>query len=72
MNPIHGEIADVFSGPEALLGKIRAKGALKIVSLELLTDPAPGDRVLAGEGVAIGKVDAAVTKEIIYVPGHPR
>ena len=72
MNLIYGEIVDVFSGPEPRLGKIRVGGAMKIVSLDLLTDPAPGDRVLMCEGAAIGKVDAPISKEAAYVSGHTR
>jgi hydrogenase maturation factor len=72
MNLIYGEIVDVLPGPEPRLGKIRVSGAIKIISLGLLTDPAPGDRVLICEGVAIGKVDASVPKENAYVPGHTR
>ena len=72
MNLIYGEIVDVFSGPEPRLGKIRIGGAMKIVSLDLLTGPAPGDRVLVCEGAAIGKVDAPNPKEAAYVSGHTR
>ena len=62
MNLIYGEIVDVFSGPEPRLGKIRVGGAVKIVSVDLLKDPAPGDQVLICEGVAIGKVDKSTPK----------
>ncbi len=48
------------------------KGALKIVSRDLLTDPTPGDKVLVCEGVAIGRIAETTPKEITYVPGHPR
>jgi len=72
MNLIYGEIVDVFSGPEPRLGKIRISGALRIISLDLLTDPAPGDKVLVCDGVAIGKVDGAALKEKTYVPGDTR
>ena len=72
MNLIYGEIVDVFSGPEPRLGKIRVGGAVKTVSLDLLTDPAPGDRVLVCDGMAIGKVDAPIPKETAYVSGHTR
>jgi len=63
MNLIYGEIVDVFPGPEPRLGKIRVGGAVKIVSVDLLTDPIPGDKVLICEGVAIGKVDESAPKE---------
>ena len=63
MNLMYGEIIHVFSEPEPRLGKIRVCGAVRIISLDLLTDPAPGDRVLVCEGVAIGKVDESAPKE---------
>ncbi|MCE0522592.1 MAG: HypC/HybG/HupF family hydrogenase formation chaperone [Methylacidiphilales bacterium] len=72
MNLIYGEIVDVLAGPETRLGKIRIGGAVKIISLDLLTDPVPGDKVLVCEGVAIGKVDGPASKETAYVPGHTR
>ena len=72
MNLIYGEIVDVCPGPEPRLGRIRVGGAVRIVSLDLLTDPAPGDNVLVCEGVAIGKVDGSIPKETTYVPGHSR
>ena len=72
MNLIYAEIVEVLSGPEPRLGKIRVSGAVQIVSLDLLTDPLPGDRVLLCDGVAIGKVQEPATKETGYVSGHPR
>ena len=71
MNLIYGEIVDVFSGPEPRLGKIRVGGAVRTISLDLLTDAAPGDTVLVCEGVAIGKVDS-LPKKASYVPGDTR
>jgi hydrogenase maturation factor len=72
MNLIYGEIVDVFSGPEPRLGKVRVCGAMKIIPLDLLTDPTAGDKVLLCDGVAIGKVDEGAPKEKAYVPGHTR
>ena len=72
MNLIYGEILDVFSGAEPRLGKIRVRGAVRTISLDLLTNPAPGDTVLVCEGVAIGKVDGPISKEATYVSGHTR
>jgi len=72
MNLIYAEIVEVLSGPGTRLGKIRVNGAAKIVSLDLLTDPAPGATVLLCDGVALGKVDEPTTKETGYVSGHPR
>jgi len=72
VNLVYGEILSVFSGPEPRLGKIRVGKAIKKNSVDLLTDPQPGDKVLICEGVAIGKVDESVAKETTYVPSHTR
>jgi len=72
MNLVYGEIVDVFPGPEPVLGKIRVNGAIRKISLDLLTNPSPGDKVLICEGVALAKVDEAASKENSHVPGHPR
>ena len=72
MNLIYGEILDLSSGPGPRLGKIRVGGAMKLVPVDLLTDPAPGDRVLICEGVALAKVVPSAPKENAYVSGHPR
>ena len=72
MNLIYGDIVDVFSGPEPRLGKIRVGGAVRIISLDLLTDPARGDRVVVCEGVALGKIEGPISKETAYVSGHTR
>ncbi len=72
MNLMYGEIVDVLPGPEPRSGKIRVRGAVKIISIDLLTDPRPGDKVLVCEGMAIGKVDRSIPSEDCYVPGHTR
>jgi hydrogenase maturation factor len=72
MNLTYGEIVDVSPGPEPRLGKIRVGRVMRTISLDLLTNPAAGDRVLICEGVAIGKVDGLTPKEIDYVSGHTR
>ncbi len=72
MNLVYGEIVDVLPGPELRSGKIRVRGAVKIISVDLLTDPRPGDRVLVCQGVAIGKIDEPAAPENSYVPGHTR
>jgi hydrogenase maturation factor len=72
MNLIYGVIVDVFSGPEPRLGKVRVGKAVRSISLDLVADPTPGDKVLVCDGVAIGKVDAAIEKETAHVPGHSR
>jgi hydrogenase maturation factor len=63
VNLVYGEIVDVFSGLEGQLGKVRVGGAVKIISLDLLTDPEPGARVLVCDGIALGKVDDTASKE---------
>jgi hydrogenase maturation factor len=72
VNLLYGEIVDVSPGPEPRSGRIRVGGAVKIISVDLLTDPAPGDKVLVCEGVAIGKIDDSISPEDSYVPGHTR
>ena len=71
MNLVYGEILSVFSEQESRLGKIRVGKAAKIISVDLLTDPKPGDKVLVCEGVAIGKVDESVVKETICAWPYP-
>ena len=61
MNLVYGEIAEIFSADGQRLGKVRVGGAAKIISLDLLTDPQPGDKVLVCEGVALGKVEDPVS-----------
>ena len=72
MNMVFGEIVTVSPGSEPLLGKIRVNGAIRIISLDLLTNPAPGDKVIVCEGVALAKVDETPSKENSHVSGHPR
>jgi len=57
VNLVYGEIAEILPERGQRLGKVRVCGAIKIISLDLLTDPTPGDKVLVCEGVALGKVD---------------
>jgi hydrogenase maturation factor len=61
VNLIYGEIAEILAERGQRLGKVRVDGAVRIISLDLLTDPAPGDKVLVCEGVAIGKVEKPAT-----------
>ena len=67
MNLIYGEIADVFIEDGLRMGKVRVGGAMRKVTLELLTDAQPGDRVLLCDGVAISKEE-----ERHHVSGYPR
>lgn len=72
MNLVYGEIVEVFHGAELRLGRVRIGKALKEVSLDLLTNPAPGETVLLCEGLALSKVDSRIPTEVNYVPGHSR
>ena len=72
MNLVYGEILELVPEERQLLGKIRVGGALKKVSLDLLTGPAPGDTVLMCEGLALSKVEPSNPTETDHVPGHTR
>jgi hydrogenase maturation factor len=72
MNLVYGKIMELLPEGEAQLGRVRIHGALKIVSLDLLTDPAPGDTVLLCEGIALGKVEQPPHAESNHVSGHSR
>ena len=61
MNLVYGVIAEIRSERGQRLGKVRVGGVLKLVSLDLLTDPTPGAKVLICEGVALAKVEELVT-----------
>ncbi|MEI9999356.1 MAG: HypC/HybG/HupF family hydrogenase formation chaperone [Verrucomicrobiota bacterium] len=58
MNLVFGEITEILNRDGQRLGKVRVRGAARLVSLDLLADAAPGDKVVVCEGIAIGKVDA--------------
>ena len=68
MNLIYGEIVDVFPEPEPLLGKVRIGRAVRTISLDLVANAKPGDKVLVCDGVAIGKVEESAAKETDHVP----
>jgi hydrogenase maturation factor len=72
MNLVYGEIAEIFLQDGMRVGKVRVARALKNISLELLTDVQPGDKVLLCDGVAIGKVSSSANREVKDVPGDPR
>jgi hydrogenase maturation factor len=57
MNLIYGEVIEILTEDGMKVGRVRVGGAIKQIPLELLTDVAPGDRVLICDGVAISKVD---------------
>jgi hydrogenase maturation factor len=72
MNLVYGEIVALRATKTDLRGKVRIGGALKEVSLDLLTAPQTGDKVLLCEGIALAKVDPPHTEEQNHVPGHTR
>jgi hydrogenase maturation factor len=72
MNLLYGNVVEVFRGPDSCSGKIRVDGAFQVISLDLLTDPAPGDKVLVCDGVAIGRVERPTPTEAPHVSGHTR
>jgi len=56
MNLFYGQIAEVLTEDGIVTGRIRVGGALRKVSLNLITGPLIGDQVLVCDGVAIAKV----------------
>jgi hydrogenase maturation factor len=70
MNLLYARIVDLAQENGQKTGRVRVGGALKKVSLDLLTDAAPGDTVLVCEGVALSRVEPE--KEPNHVPRHPR
>ena len=57
MNLIYGEIVAISREVDMRVGKIRIGGALRNVSLDLVTAAEIGDSVLICDGVAIARVD---------------
>ncbi len=70
MNLLYAEILDFSTEDGILMGRVRVGGALRRISLDLLTDPLPGDIVLVCEGVALAKVDNL--EEVHHVPRDSR
>jgi hydrogenase maturation factor len=60
MNLIYGEVVGLNECDPMKMARIKIGGAIKEVSLGLLTGVRIGDRVLLCDGVAIGKVTDAV------------
>ncbi len=72
MNLVYGEIVALATEEGMPVGTIRVRGASKKIPLGLLTDVAPGDRVLICDGVAIGKVTGPSETEKKNVSGDSR
>ena len=63
-NLIYGEVVSLNERDPMKMARIKIAGAIKEVSIGLLTGVRIGDRVLLCDGVAIGKVtDAAAANE---------
>lgn len=72
MNLLYGEVVGIFEEEGVLVGWIRVSGALKKIPFGLLTNVAPGDRVLICDGMAISKVAPPPEREKTHVPRDPR
>lgn len=73
MNLVYGEIVDMFEDDGVFMGRVRVRGAIRKIPLDLLPSAGRGDHVLICDGVAIGTVEIPTpTKEELHVPGHPR
>lgn len=72
MNLIYGRITEIFREDGMSTGKIRVRGAIKTVSLDLLVEPRLGDLVLVCDGVAISKVGGGTKTEVNHVSSNPR
>ena len=69
MNLIYGEIVSLKDGDQMKMARVRIGGAIKDVSIELLTGVRIGDTVLLCDGVAIARVDE---QKADYVSGDSR
>jgi hydrogenase maturation factor len=72
MNLLYAQIVEIFIEDEMRMARIKAGGAVKKVSLDLLTDMNCGDTVLLCDGVAISKVRPPAAVENNDVPGDSR
>jgi hydrogenase maturation factor len=72
MNLLYAQIVEIFIEDEIRMARINAGGAVKKVSLDLLTDVSCGDTVLLCDGVAISKVRSAAAVENKDVSGDSR
>ncbi len=57
MNLCFGEIVTIYFENGIRFGKVRVRGAIKSVSLDLVTDAVVGEYVLVCDGVALNRVD---------------
>jgi hydrogenase maturation factor len=57
MNLLYAEVVDLVTEREMKMARVRIAGALRQVSIDLLSDVQRGDRVLLCDGLAIAKVE---------------
>jgi hydrogenase maturation factor len=57
VNLIYGEVVGIIDRNEPKMARIKIGGAIKEVSIALLTGVRTGDKVLLCDGVAIAKVN---------------
>ena len=69
MNLIYGEVVGLNDRDSMKMARIKIAGAIKEVSIGLLTGVRIGDRVLLCDGVAIARVDEQTSD---YVSGDSR
>jgi len=69
MNLIYGEVVGLTEHDAMKMARIKIGGAIKEVSIGLLTGVRIGDRVLLCDGVAIARVDEQTSD---YVSGDSR
>ena len=63
MNLVYGEVVGVGFEDGIQIGRVRVSGAIKKITLDLLTGIELGDRVLICDGIAIAKVEKTRSAE---------
>ena len=64
MNLIYGEVVGLNERDPMKMARIKIAGAIKEVSIGLLTGVRIGDRVLLCDGVAIARVDEQTSEHV--------
>jgi hydrogenase maturation factor len=64
MNLIYGEVVSLNERDPMKMARIKIGGAIKEVSIGLLTGVRIGDRVLLCDGVAIARVDGQIPDHV--------
>lgn len=70
MNLLYGEIVKVFEIEGSPTAQLRVRRALIDISVVVVADAAPGDKVLVCDGMAIAKVENERKEN--HVPGDSR